>query len=673
MKRFCLILLLFFLPLWLVAGQTPETDSLRRLLIQTQSDTSRVLLLVQLSIAYRSFKPDSSLILTRQALRLARRITYVKGEGRALSELGSILRFRGDFPQALKAYFGALQINRAGQDRLGEANTLAFIGSVYKETSAYRQALYYHQQGKKILDELSNNRTNRRHVSGVMLQLSNIGDTYEKMNRLDSALLFQQQAYALKQQLPLRSAGTLILIRLGLTLARLGNDSQALHFYQDALRETSLTGDSRIRVEAQYQLANLYYKLNQPDSSFWYVQQAYVNGKRVVFRSIMMDVSSLLAKLYKARNHPDSALYYQEIAMAAQDSLFSPEKFQRLQLLTITEQQRQQQLREDQAQAQARFQRTGLLLALATFLLVALLLWRNNRLQHRNNQILSEKNLQIEAQRNTLEITVHELKATQTQLIQKEKMASLGELTAGIAHEIQNPLNFVNNFSEVSTELVEELKKGSWQHLPDPDKKEAQTILEDLKQNLGKIHHHGKRADAIVKSMLLHSRISSGQKQPTDINALTEEYLRLSYHGLRTKDKDFNANLVTDFDRNLIKVEVVPQELGRVLLNLFNNAFYATQQKKSQLNGLYQPEVKVYTCQQDGQVEIKVRDNGSGIPESVKNKIFQPFFTTKPTGQGTGLGLSLSYDIITKGHGGRLRVNSTEGLGSEFIIQLPLP
>ncbi len=260
------------------------------------------------------------------------------------------------------------------------------------------------------------------------------------------------------------------------------------------------------------------------------------------------------------------------------------------------------------------------------------------------------------------------LKATQTQLIQSEKMASLGELTAGIAHEIQNPLNFVNNFSEVNQELIAELKE----ELAHGNLEEVNVIVENLAENEQKINQHGKRADTIIKSMLQHSRSSSGEKQLTDINALAEEYLRLSYHGLRAKNKDFNAQLVSEFDKSIGKVEVVPQELGRVLLNLFNNAFYATQQKKAQLNGQYQPEVKVSTCRHNGQVEIKVCDNGTGIPEEVKSKIFQPFFTTKPTGQGTGLGLSLSYDIITKGHVGEIKVETKEGEFSEFIITLPI-
>ena len=258
------------------------------------------------------------------------------------------------------------------------------------------------------------------------------------------------------------------------------------------------------------------------------------------------------------------------------------------------------------------------------------------------------------------------LKTTQTQLIQSEKMASLGELTAGIAHEIQNPLNFVNNFSEVSAELVDEMDE----ELDKGDIKEAKAISADLKQNLEKINHHGKRADAIVKDMLQHSQSGSGTKEPININTLADEYFRLSYHGLRSKDKSFNAELVTNFDDNLPRVNVIPQDMGRVLLNLFNNAFYAVNKRSKTAGADYKPEVSVGTSTENSQVVIKVKDNGIGIPDAIKEKIMQPFFTTKPTGEGTGLGLSLTYDMVVKGHGGSILVNSVEGEGSEFIIQL---
>ena len=290
-----------------------------------------------------------------------------------------------------------------------------------------------------------------------------------------------------------------------------------------------------------------------------------------------------------------------------------------------------------------------------------------------------EKQALLAAQNETLETQVQQrtgelqrsltnLRVTQAQLIQKEKMASLGELTAGIAHEIQNPLNFVNNFAEVSTELVTELKEAQ----AAGDGEEVTALAEDLAQNLGKISHHGRRAAAIVKGMLEHSRTSTGERAPTDINQLVDEYLRLAYQGLRAKDKSFNATLATDFAPGLPLVDAVGADVGRVLLNLFSNAFYAVHQRRQTGGADYAPAVGVATARVNGHVEIRVTDNGTGMPAAVKAKIFQPFFTTKPTGEGTGLGLSLSYDIIAQGHGGTLRVESQEGEGTTFSVALPL-
>ncbi|MEO8117519.1 MAG: ATP-binding protein, partial [Bacteroidota bacterium] len=295
---------------------------------------------------------------------------------------------------------------------------------------------------------------------------------------------------------------------------------------------------------------------------------------------------------------------------------------------------------------------------------------------------VQERTAEITKQKEELEFTLHELKATQSQLIQSEKMASLGELTAGIAHEIQNPLNFVNNFSEVNAELIEELKTEKLKPLNERDENLENEILNDIAANEEKINHHGKRADAIVKGMLLHSRKNTGQKEPTDINALCDEYLRLSYHGLRAKDKSFNADFKMDFDESIGKINIVPQDMGRVLLNLFNNAFYAcAERRRSAVNeklkaqksklpateSLYAPMVRVVTKKLQNHIEIKVIDNGNGISKNILEKIFQPFFTTKPTGQGTGLGLSLSYDIV-KAHGGEIKVETKEGEGTTFII-----
>jgi signal transduction histidine kinase len=271
------------------------------------------------------------------------------------------------------------------------------------------------------------------------------------------------------------------------------------------------------------------------------------------------------------------------------------------------------------------------------------------------------------AQAKEIEKAYHELRSAQAQLIQSEKMASLGELTAGIAHEIQNPLNFVNNFSEINAELIDEVSKA----IDTDNKDEAKDLLMSLRENEEKIHYHGQRADGIVKSMLQHSRTSTGIKEPTDINALADEYLRLAYHGLRAKDKSFNAKMETDFDPAIGKVNIIPQDIGRVLLNIYNNAFYAVIERKKIIGDAFEPVVSVVSKKLNNQIEIRVKDNGIGIPRKVIDKIFQPFFTTKPAGQGTGLGLSLSYDIV-KAHLGEFKVETKEGEWTEFIIHLPL-
>jgi len=282
--------------------------------------------------------------------------------------------------------------------------------------------------------------------------------------------------------------------------------------------------------------------------------------------------------------------------------------------------------------------------------------------------LVQERTVELQRQKDELQETIQELKTTQAQLIQSEKMASLGELTAGIAHEIQNPLNFVNNFSEVTAELIEEMEL----ELNKGDKEEAIAIASDIKQNLEKIMHHGKRADGIVKGMLQHSRASSNVKEPTDINKLADEYLRLAYHGLRAKDKSFNADLITHFAEGLPHANMVPQDIGRVLLNLFNNAFYAVKEKQKINGAEFKPTVEVTTLLKGKSLEITVKDNGTGIPDDIKEKILQPFFTTKPTGEGTGLGLSLSYDIVVKAHSGKIDVKSKHDEGSEFKISLPV-
>ena len=313
---------------------------------------------------------------------------------------------------------------------------------------------------------------------------------------------------------------------------------------------------------------------------------------------------------------------------------------------------------------QQRLKQYGFIFGLLVLIVLAFIQYRNSNRKQRANVLLL-------LQKEEIQSTLTQLKSTQSQLIQSEKMASLGELTAGIAHEIQNPLNFVNNFSEVNTELIKEIQDERRKTQDERDEELENDLLKDISLNQEKINHHGKRAADIVKGMLQHSRSNSGVKELTDTNALADEYLRLAYHGLRAKDKSFNAELKTDFDSSIGNINIIPQDIGRVILNLINNAFYAVNEKAKQSIAGYEPTVSIITKKEGNKVLISVKDNGNGIPQKILDKIFQPFFTTKPTGQGTGLGLSLSYDIV-KAHGGELKVETSEGNGSKFIVVLPI-
>ncbi len=370
------------------------------------------------------------------------------------------------------------------------------------------------------------------------------------------------------------------------------------------------------------------------------------------------------------KNRTDSALKYINLTISLKDTLFNQQKTRAAQAFVFNEQLHQQELAQKLKQTEliyrSRLNISILLSGIIILLVIAGGLWRKNIYKQKSFGLLQKQKQEIDNQRERAEKTLENLKSAQSQLIQSEKMASLGELTAGIAHEIQNPLNFVNNFSDVNAELIDE----SIDAINAGNPNEAIQLLSNLRQNEEKIKFHGQRADTIVKGMLQHSRESKGQKELTDINLLTDEYLRLSYHGLRAKDKSFNSVIHTDYDSKIGSINIIPQDIGRVLLNLYNNAFYALSEKKKQLSDGFEPCVTVTTKKLIGKISIIVKDNGNGIPQKVLDKIFQPFFTTKPAGQGTGLGLSISYDII-KAHGGQLKVNTKEGEYAEFVMELP--
>ena len=407
-------------------------------------------------------------------------------------------------------------------------------------------------------------------------------------------------------------------------------------------------------IAPDYYLALIRIKQNKTDEAIKLLISDIerLNNNR---KEILRDYK-LMAELYQKTGQGDLAAETYTQFIALQDSLLTDQDKFRSISFEAEQEMNENQLSIERLESQNQLSKTTRNFSIG---IVALLLILSVSIYYR----FQSKKKANEA----LNKTLANLKSTQAQLIQSEKMASLGELTAGIAHEIQNPLNFVNNFSEVSKELLDEMRE----ELTNGDTEEVNAIMDDVIQNLEKINHHGKRADGIVKGMLQHSRSSSSEKEPTDINALADEYFRLAYHGLRAKDKAFNSELVTDFDDRIKTIDVIPQDIGRVILNLLTNAFYATQEKQNSNLDNYKPKVSISTRLKNNEIEIEVTDNGNGIPDKVKDKIFQPFFTTKPTGSGTGLGLSLSYDIVMS-HGGEMRVESEEGVGTTFSITLPI-
>ncbi|HLA57423.1 MAG TPA: ATP-binding protein, partial [Puia sp.] len=448
---------------------------------------------------------------------------------------------------------------------------------------------------------------------------------------------------------------------MGSIYVQLGKNDSALFYYNRAISNSRLMNDQLNMAMSLKKVADVYYTRGMYDSAIYYARQALTISQSIPSKLHVLKASELLATLYNTMNKPDSVLLYLREVVAMKDSLYGPDKIHKLQVLLLDEQQHQNSIKQGEREFRNRVKYIFLITALVIFLLLAFILWRANRLKQKANNLLQEQKIKIEA-------TLEELRSTQSQLIQSEKMASLGELTAGIAHEIQNPLNFVNNFSEVNTELIYELE----QEVDRGNMSEVKSIAKDIRENEEKINHHGKRADAIVKSMLQHSRSGSGKKEPVDINALADEYLRLANHGFRTREKLINPIIRTDFDRTMGAIHIIPQDFGRVLLNLYNNAFYAVSEKKKQIPEGYEPTVFISTRRVNGKIELRVMDNGNGISQKSLDKIFQPFFTTKPAGQGTGLGLSISYDII-KAHGGEIKVETKEREFTEFLVQIPDP
>ena len=652
--------------------QRNSIDSLIQVLKQTTNDT--VLMKINLTLGYyfNEVKRDSCLYYVDQSLQMAQKLSLPIYQAAAYESGGAALTQLGSYPKALVYLLKGIKIAEDPNTEIkndlypenGRLITLCLLysdlGFLYQQTGNFETSI---TQSRKAIEtgEKINDKFSLGFAYGVL------GLTYRKMNKPDSAILLQQKALDGWRQIGFTKYNGSCLLELGKVYDMMGDKQRAKQQFHESINTNYKESSFASMADSYLAMANLFKEEGSIDSSLKYAKKGLDIALATGYPAALADVYTAISSIYKVRKNADSAFIYQGLATATKDSIYNQEKIKQFENIGFDEQLKVQELEKEKRENKNKIRTYSLLSGIGVFMLIAFLLYRNNRNRKKANQLLLSQKEEIEKQKINLEKTLIELKSTQAQLIQSEKMASLGELTAGIAHEIQNPLNFVNNFSELNRELVAELKQG----LDKGELSDAKSLAEDLDRNLEKVELHGKRAATIVKGMLQHSQSSSGVKELTDINKLADEYLRLAYHGFRAKDKSFNATMKTDYDENLGKVNIISQDIGRVMLNLVNNAFYAVEEKmKSQLNG-YEPTVSISTKKVDGKIEISVKDNGNGIAQKVLDKIFQPFFTTKPTGKGTGLGLSLSYDIV-KAHGGEIIVNSIEGEGTEFIIKLPL-
>lgn len=607
----------------------------------------------------------------------AHRINYARFELEALNRLELMQVSKGDTRKALQyaierteLYEKGLKVNCSTCNTIPKAYiTVAKYYQLLKENN---NALLYYQKAKDKAKLAIDKEYADQQLAGYYLETKEPQKALDVLNQLENDSTIRFLAYITFRE----KAQALIQLKKYDNALAYTNRAQQTEQEYDQKKNKKFSANSYDSL-----FATIYLGLNQPYNALKYSNNSDVIEK--VRLSAEQEKALQTQKLLTASQKLEiEKIKFENENKRLADEAQKKDLLNRLEKTRIQTTALQQRLKQeskiallDQNLEQQKKTRTILLTCIFLFAgFLALLFW-NNRQKKRAYALLNEQSKALTEQKEELQATLENLSSAQAKLVQSEKLASLGELTAGIAHEIQNPLNFVNNFSEVNVELLDEMKSA----LQTGDTAEAIAIANNISENEKKISHHGKRADSIVKGMLQHSRASTGVKELVDINVLADEYLRLSYHGLRAKDKSFNAEMHTDFDNSIGKIPVLQQELGRVLLNLFTNAFYSVTEKKKLMlvkqpdkKPGYEPTVFLRTRKKDNKVIITIRDNGMGIPKKVIGKIFQPFFTTKPTGEGTGLGLSMSYDIIAQGHGGELVANTQEGEFAEFIITLPL-
>ncbi len=656
-------------------AQRVNIDSVVQLVANAKDDDQKLAYTVNLYSTSINNDPEYTIEIGLKLLKQAQQDGNVLEKSTAYSFLGHGYRLAGNHVKGLQYHHEAIRLaeENGNPSLLCIANNQ--LAHIYKDRSEFEKAI-------RIYKLSAEDGAKGRIEKVKYWPLVNLGAVYLLKNQPDSAVIFTKPVYEKFKDSGDQNIKSLSFITLGGAYSKLNQPDLSTYYFQKALSEHSTQNSKRYLNMVYVGLAEHYQLLNKPDSVEFYARNAIDAVTNTPFFYLSSAPANMLSSLYDPANC-DSTLKYARMYKSANDSLYNTRANQQIQMMTFDEDIRQYQLNEEKEKFVSRVKQYVTLAGLITAIIVAMILFRNNKLRKKAN--------------NHLSATLRDLKSTQAQLIQSEKMASLGELTAGIAHEIQNPLNFVNNFSEISSELIEEAEEAigrgfsAGQPGQEAGKKSplVAELLQDIKQNLVKINHHGKRADAIVKGMLQHSQSRSGTKEPTDINALVDEYLRLAYISYQSKYPDFEAKMETSFDASAGEINIIPQDIGKALLNLYSNAFYACNHRDvnpgdamhdaSRINTsvttinttMIENIISVSTKRMADKIEITVTDNGGGIDPKIIDKIFQPFFTTKPTGQGTGLGLSLAYDII-KAYGGKIEVESKQGEGTVFTLVLPV-
>ena len=655
------IILVFVLSTLFANAQQNIIDSLRHELSTAQSDTAKFSILDSLAIYYLYFttKQDSAFVYINETINNAFPLDDKSHLILGYARMGLYFDFTANYKSALAISLKGVKLSQQYNIPYYLSALYYNIAFLYIPFRNFDTELKYAYEGELYLKDSKDPYFDQR-----VNIFTTIGDAYVEKKIYDSAFYYFKKAHSIALHSKDATAKDVSLWYLGEYYLYIKNYAKADSIFSAGTIQCKKNNDYSWLESYPYFLAKSLIEQNKIHEAIPIAHSAMIDAQAINDKSITSLSAKLLYNCYDKLGLQDSALHYLKLSDSINSTILSSDINNQIQEISFTEQLNKKEEQANQILENEKNRNKIItyvfFTALGFFLLIVAIQWRNNSQRKKTNTLLQQQKQEIQN-------TLTDLKSTQSQLIQSEKMASLGELTAGIAHEIQNPLNFVNNFSEVNKELLAEMKD----EMDKGNMDDAKEIANDVIGNEEKINHHGKRADAIVKGMLQHSRSSSGVKEPTDINVLADEYLRLAYHGLRAKDKSFNATMKTDFDETFGKINIIPQDIGRVLLNLFNNAFYSINEKKKNIDEGYEPTISVSTKRINDKVEIRVKDNGGGIPQQVLDKIYQPFFTTKPTGQGTGLGLSLSYDII-KAHGGEIKLNTKEGEGAEFIIELPI-